>query len=194
MRGGLTTVLGALLADAELRAECRRDPGALVGRWGLSAEDRLAVLSLSPDELEVQSLALVRKRQREVERLAPETFGRLGTAAGAAFARYAQARWPRGHRRHLEDALGFFEHLREQGNAPCCHELERLSFLLAGRRLAFRWIAPRGRGSDRRILQVLVRMRRGWSELLLGVVLPWRVLRARKPAPPPGPAEPRQAE
>lgn len=166
MSRDLNSVLAALLSEPALRAEFRRDPRAFARE--LSEEQQEELLSLSPDELDLQGEALVAKRRHEVAQLAPATFARLGSAAAERFACYAATHWPRGHRRHVADAAAFLEFLDARGPRPWRFELARLRFVLGRRRFAMHRARIPVPGGERAVLQVLVRTRRGVREALLG--------------------------
>ncbi len=182
----LTTALGTLLSDAALRAEFRRDPAACAERLDLCREDRHAFQSLAPEELEVQGVALVHKRRREVARLAPETFARLGPAAEALFDEHATRRWPTGHKRHVEDALAFLEHLEASGDRRACRwERNRLRFALSSQRLAFHLLPLPRYGRVRLALQVLASAQGVFREQLFGLAWPGKTARVGSPASAP---------
>lgn len=160
----LETALGRLLSDPAARAAHRSDPMAWCEAVGVEPEAREVVCDLDPRELAVQAQVLIDKRRGEVAERIPRTAARLGEELAPLFQRYAPATWPRGHLRHLHDALGFLAFLqREEPRAP--HSLDE-AFLRAdlarreGRRLAagvahhrdlpfscayLSWRGPRGR-------------------------------------------------
>jgi hypothetical protein len=137
-----------LLTDPKLRGEFDRDPTGVAERLG-AAE----LASLNPDELREQARVLIGKRRNEVRKLLPRTFAQPGM--NARFDAYASTRWPRGHRRHLEDALGFCEFLSGDG---CRAERHRIEFALSSRRIDAR-MAPdlQVDGKSRRALQFFIR-------------------------------------
>lgn len=153
----LAEALGRLLADPALREEFRRDPA------GTAARLDATLSGIDPAALEKQAESLVAKRLHEVAKLMPRTFERLGPAASGHFRGFAGTRWPRGHRRHLEDAVAFGRFLRERGERGLCRsELNRLCFLHEGARWALRLVPDaRAGGRDRAALQVLWRDKRG---------------------------------
>lgn len=149
----LTEVLGRLLADPALRAEFRRDPEGTSARLGAPLR------GIDPGALERQAASLVAKRLHETAKLMPRTFRRLGPAARELFGGFATTFWPRGHRRHLEDAVAFGRFLLAGGvRALSRSEFNRLRFALEGGRWALRLVgdAP-ARGRKRPALQVLWR-------------------------------------
>ena len=160
----LETALGRLLSDPDARAAHRADPEAWCAAAGGASSAREVLCELDPDELAVQAQVLLDKRRGEVVERIPRTAARLGDELAPLFQRYAPATWPRGHLRHLHDALGFLRFLqREAPAAP--HSLDE-AFLEAdlarreGRRFAagvahhrdlplscayLAWRGPRGR-------------------------------------------------
>lgn len=151
----LAEALGRLLADPALRREFRRDPA------GTAARLDATLSGIDPAALEKQAESLVAKRLHEVAKLMPRTFERLGPAASGLFRGFAGTRWPRGHRRHLEDAVAFGRSLRGHP-ALCRSEWNRLRFALEGGRCSIRLVPDaRAGGRDRAALQVLWRDDRG---------------------------------
>lgn len=149
----LTLVLGRLLADADLRALLRRDPSAAAEALDASPDD---LAGLDADDLEAQAETLVGKRLHEVAKLLPRsTTPELFRAHAAAF-------WPRGHRRHLEDALAFARFLEDRGAPRSRSEIRRLRFAAGSGRWSAGFVsdAPLG-GRTRTALQVLWRSPRG---------------------------------
>ena len=68
---------------------------------------------------------------------------RLGSKARTHFLRYAPTHWPKGHTRHLEDAVAFCRHLLSEGINDISHaEFNRLSFILCRRRFVVRFVDP----------------------------------------------------
>lgn len=159
----LTTALGRLLSNAELRRDYAQDAAALARRLDVDEKHLDGFLALDQNGLDIQAEALIGKRFHEASALLPETTARYGAAARRMFFEFAESSWPTGHRRHLEDAVAFcqFLHTRE-GTGPCEAEFNRLHFLLQERRVAFHlvWRFPY-RTRHRATLQLLTRRRDG---------------------------------
>jgi len=155
MPSDLTTVLGRLLAEPELRAEWRRDPESTART--LDA-DPAVLASLDPVELEHQAETLVEKRFHEVTRLLPRTIAMLGVDAAAIFRDHAARFWPEGHRRHADDALTFGRRLEEHRRPHSPSELHRLRFARGERRFSAAFVKDAWVGGRTRCaLQVLYR-------------------------------------
>lgn len=119
----LETALGRLLSDPAAREAHRADPAAWCAEVGVAPAAREVVCGLDPSELAVQAQVLLDKRRGEVAERLPRTAARLGEELTPLFQRYAPSSWPRGHLRHLRDALGFLAFLqREAPRAP--HSLD----------------------------------------------------------------------
>jgi len=152
-----TTALGRLLRDPKLRAAFRRDPHAAAARLGIRDSDREAVAALDADGVEAQARTLLEKRLHEVATLLPLTFARLGPEGSRRFLEHAQAEWPEGHTRHLEDAASFGGLLEVGGDRRLCRaELNRVRFALGRSRFSVRAVrgVPLG-GRFRLAVQVL---------------------------------------
>lgn len=123
----LVTALGRLLSQAEERRRFALDRQAWLEPLGLAEEaERELVLGLDLGELEAQARVLIEKRAGEVAERLPRTRSRLGEDFAPLFARFAERGWPRGHLRHLHDALDFLRWLRaEAPRAP--HSLDELA-------------------------------------------------------------------
>ena len=153
-----TTALGRLLRDKALRQNFARDPAAVAAELGFDGSDYEAFVALSPDELECQAFALLQKRFYEVQKLAHVTCSRLGAKAWNFFVSYARAYWPKGHNRHLLDAVAFCERTAVR----CRSELYRLQFALGKRRFAVHPVTDLQVEARRRpALQILTRSCRG---------------------------------
>lgn len=158
-----TSALARLLSDQRLRDLFVRDADEAARRLGLVDADAAAFRVLPARQVNVQAQALIDKRFREVQKLLPRTIARMGTAARSQFAEYASAYWPRGHRRHLEDAYRFGRYLLDKANDSLSRrEWNRHSFLFTGARLQFRcWREPMDDPCRRVAAQVLWRGRKG---------------------------------
>ena len=55
---------------------------------------------------------LINERWFEVRKLIPKTIGQLGAEGRELFQYYANHKWPSGHRRHPQDAMGFLRFLK----------------------------------------------------------------------------------
>jgi hypothetical protein len=123
----LVSALGRLLSRAEERRRFTEDRQAWVEALGLAdLAERELLLRLEPSELEAQARVLIEKRAGEVAERLPRTRARLGEEFAPLFARFVELDWPRGHLRHLYDALGFLHWLR--GAAPRApHSLDELA-------------------------------------------------------------------
>jgi len=159
----LTTALARLLSDSGLRRDFTRDANEVARRLDVDENDLEGFLGLDRDGLEIQAAALIGKRYHEAAAMLPETIARQGEAARDRFFEFAETSWPRGHRRHLEDAVAFCRFLMERdGPEPSRAEWNRLQFLLRNRRLALHvvWRHPY-RLRHRPTLQLLTRRRDG---------------------------------
>ena len=157
----LTTALGRLLSDAGMRESFRSNPGEVADRFELSAADREALGAIDPEGLDAQADVLMRKRLHEARRYLPRTMEGLGDAAGGWFRRYAAGNWPVGHRRHVDDALGFAGFLADRRiPGRCRDEINRLRFLSRGGRFAVHVVPDLPiDGRPRSALQILYRDR-----------------------------------
>lgn len=154
MPADLTVVLGRLLSDPVLRAEFRRDPEATARALDVD------LAGIDPEELEHQARTLVDKRFHEVAALLPRTMDALGPDAARLFREHADGFWPKGHRRHAEDAVAFGRWLEARRLPRSRSEANRLRFALSGGRwsLGFvndAWVGGRARSA----LQLLFRRR-----------------------------------
>lgn len=150
-----------LLSDAECRRQFREDRHAVAQRLGIAECDSGPFLSLNADDLDRQAAGLIEKRQREVARRLPATWHRLGNTAAELFHTYANESWPRGHRRHLDDALSFCRWLTARGNPDVCRaEWNQLRFRVSKMPLSVRFVRrERPAGGRCRALQFLYRWR-----------------------------------
>jgi len=155
----LTTALARLLSETKLREEYRRDRQELTRRLSIPESDLLAFLSIDPIGLEAQAKTLVNKRLNEVSRVIPETYSKLGERGRKYFLDYVENYWPRGHRRHLEDAAAFCRYLVEHGVRDVSHEeLNRLQFAVNRKRFAIHLVPDfLVNGRARHALQILYR-------------------------------------
>ena len=103
----LTNALGRLLSDRSLREIFRRDPQEAARRLDLDPQDGEALRSVDAAGLDAQAQTLLNKRCWEVSRLIPRTFKTLGNDARRRFLDFAESYWPVGHKKHVDDALGF---------------------------------------------------------------------------------------
>jgi hypothetical protein len=151
-----TTALGALLRDGARRDSFRADAAGTAEQLNVCAEDRPALLTLCPAELEAQADVLLRKRLDRVKRLAPELCAALGARLWPWFRTYARVEWQEDGCR---DALRFIEHVRRcHGVAAARGECNRLGFRAGRSRIRIDWVRglgakARGRGG----IQVLYR-------------------------------------
>ena len=168
-----TTALTQLLSDSSLRHEFKVDPACVADRLVDHAEDKTALLAITPSQLEEQAEGLVRKRAGEVSKLLPETWRLLGSAASEKFIAFADTvPWPEGHRRHMIDAVAFGEWLEERDDASLVrHELHRCRFAMSDARFGTYLIAHRTSPISARGICVLwrtgsrVRSKRIWLPL-----------------------------
>lgn len=168
----LLTAQGRLLTDSKLRARFGRDPRSAAREIELREADLPSFLALDRGGLEAQARTLIAKRLHEVSQLLPETIQRLEADAQRSFFAYAETYWPRGHKRHLDDALNFARHLLARNPRSCSRaEFNRLRFTAENRRLLIGFV-PDFRIHDRRrpALQFLYR-RRGFPPRELAVYL-----------------------
>jgi hypothetical protein len=135
------TVMGRLLCDPSARQRFVADRQRYLSELELDSAAREALLSVDTTALERQAAVLLNKRRHEVRKLLPETMARLGNRATAVFDDFASSNWPTSHRRHVEDAVAFGDHLaRRQPHAVARAEINRLAFLLSRRRFAVAWL------------------------------------------------------
>lgn len=159
----LTTALGRLLSDPALRRDHANDAEGLARRLGIDEAHLEAFLGLDREGLQTQVQALIANRFHEATMLLPATAERLGEDARALFFAFAVFTWPKGHRRHLEDAVTFGEFVKCRNSAaPCQAEYNRLRFMLTQRRCAIHFVARFPNGRRRRpALQLLYRRHDG---------------------------------
>jgi len=123
----VVTALGRLLSSGPERRAFAEDRQVWLEPLGLEEPgERELFLELELGELEAQARVLIEKRAGEVAERLPRTRARLGQEFAPLFARFSELGWPRGHLRHLYDALGFLHWLRlEVPSAP--HSLDELA-------------------------------------------------------------------
>ena len=130
-----TTALARLLSDPVVREAYATDRRRTARRLSVRDADLDAFVSLDVADLMEQAEGLLRKRFHEAKRLLPSTLAQLGPQARAHFHAYATARWPEGHRRHLDDAESFCRYLTERGvSGVCPAEWNRMRFATSQRR------------------------------------------------------------
>lgn len=107
--GGTSLVdfMARLLSSREWRRRWVADPGGAARDFGLTGQDLVAAVAMDQAQIERQAVLLARKRFHEVARLAPKLFRSLGADAWPLFSDYVETHWPKGHRRHFDDALAF---------------------------------------------------------------------------------------
>ena len=162
----LSTALGRLLCDGDLREDFRADPAATLASLELTEEDRLTLLALSPEDLEHQSLILRRKRFDLVRRLIPQTCARLEGNGWPPFQAYSHGEWPSGEDK---DAAAFLEYLGKTSQRPNFPgEWNLLRFLTSPRKLSLHLVSePSTKGWGRTRLQILYRYRQRWQQVFL---------------------------
>ena len=101
------TTQAQLLTDSCLRESFRKDPIAVATQLNIRPSEQLLFVELDADQLEAQAATLVNKRLHEVHGLMPRTFRALGVKAQPYFLSYSTTFWPKGHHRHLVDAVRF---------------------------------------------------------------------------------------
>ena len=102
-----TTLLSSLLTDPRMREALRSSSQTFITKHALNDSLSAFVLSLDLDQLDKQAECLIQKRFSEVKMLLPRTIAQLGKEAWCRFSEYATRYRPRGHRRHLLDAVQF---------------------------------------------------------------------------------------
>jgi len=163
MAGDFTQALGRLLTEAPLRSEFRADPHKTAGHLGLGGSELEALAGIGIEDLERQAECLIQKRFTETRKRMPRTFQALGDEGLRRFRRFSERPWPKGHDRHLKDAVAFGDFLLDLGvRAVSQWELHQLRFELTKKRWALRWAADAPVG-DRSggALQLLWRTLRG---------------------------------
>lgn len=165
-----TSVLARLLSDPSLRSAFARDRAGVLYSLGVVDEpQRAALLSLRPGQLEAQALVLLGKRFHAVAAMLPRTMERLGEQARERFHAHAQAFWPTGHRRHLDDAVAFGAFLarRHPGYLDVA-EWNRARFDAGSCKVRVHLASVRmPDAAPRRAVQLLVRRRGGGSRCWL---------------------------
>ena len=158
----LTTAVGRLLTDPVLRREFENSPVEVARKVAIRDVDREAFLSLDPREVQAQAQTLLEKRLHEVARLLPVTFKQLDPRARTYFLDYANSRWPKGHARHLDDAVGFCHYLGEIGVMEVSRsEFNRVKFILERGRFSIHFVKDFPVNDRRRpALQILFRRHR----------------------------------
>jgi hypothetical protein len=166
------SALALLLSSSELRLRLRMDPAALAAELALDPAVQAQLAGLSLDGLEAQARILLAKRRSEVARIAARSWKRLGAAASASFAEYAESNWPEGHLRHSLDALGFLRWLGLRHLPHSRVELLRLETRLSQRcgRVA---LVPSSHAWQLPGLYIAKRTARGWYDCVLHLG-PWR--------------------
>ena len=165
-----TSVLARLLSDSSLRSAFARDrAGVLCSLGVVDGPQRAALLSLRPEHLEAQARVLVGKRLHAVAAMLPRTMERLGERARELFHAHAQTCWPKGHQRHLNDAVAFGRFLvRHRPAWVDVAEWNRVRFGAGSRRFRVHVASVRTPDAgSRRAVQVLFRRRRGGNRCWL---------------------------
>jgi len=134
-----TTLLSSLLTDPRMREALRSSSQTFITKHALNDSLSAFVLSLDLDQLDKQAECLIQKRFSEVKMLLPRTIAQLGKEAWCRFSEHASRYWPRGHRRHLLDAVQFGNYCfaRSQPFDRC--EWSCLQFLLGSNRFSLQW-------------------------------------------------------
>ncbi len=177
----LVAALGRLLRDPASREKFFEAREAWLSEHGAEAEARSALLALREPELTMQAKVLVDKRAFEAAELLPRTRAQLKERFFSLFEAHASVYWPRGHLRHLDDALAYLEFL--QGEEPeliSGEDWEAVAARSAKRRgaRAFWKIAHyRDLGWFSSVYGVVLGRRRRWR---FAVPLPWPVALGRR--------------
>lgn len=160
----LTTGLTRLLSDRALREEFKADPEKVSAALGIDEDDWKAFRSLDPEGLDAQANTLLSKRLWEVSGLLRATMRGLGAQARPRFMAFAEAFWPRDHRRHFEDAVAFCDYLKKEGAGEVCRAEENwVRYVLEGKRFRVHWVREfPAYGSRRWALQILYRNGEGY--------------------------------
>jgi hypothetical protein len=155
----LTTALGRLLCHRSLRRDFARSPIEAAHQIGICESDLEAFLNLNCESIESQAQTLIQKRLFEVSRLLPATFTLGGTQSIIDFEDYAEAHWPEGHRRHLNDAAEFCKYLDLNGRPLCRSEHNRVRFAAREKNFGIHLVRA-AIGSKRRCaVQILIRLK-----------------------------------
>jgi hypothetical protein len=156
----LTTALGRLLCSRSLRREFARSPIEAAHKIGICETDHEAFLNLNSESIESQAQRLIQKRLFEVSRLLPATFRLGGTQSIIDFEDYAEAHWPQGHRRHLNDAAEFCRYLESNCRPLCRSEHNRVRFAAQKNNFRIHLVRRAALGSKQRCaVQILLRLR-----------------------------------
>lgn len=159
----LTTALGRLLTDAELRSQFFSNRAATVKRLEVDPAVAVVLQRLNEQAFECQARGLIDKRFHEVVNMIPMTIRHLGENARTWFSQYAESFWPGTHRRHLIDAIEFCRYVHGLRPGVCCRsERNRLEFRLARRRFAIHFVSDYYVAGKRRLaIQVLAQTNDG---------------------------------
>ena len=155
----LSEAVARLLSEPSLRESFRTDRSAVARHFDLSPEHEKTFLSIDESQLAVQAEALIKKRFHEIAKLLPHSVAALGVRAEDLFEEYANDYWPRGHRRHLDDAVHFGAYLLGRvGSGVNRAELNRLRFALDHQRFAIHAVSDlMVGGKPRRAIQFFYR-------------------------------------
>ena len=137
------TAFGRLLRDGALRDAYSISPAAALDYLDVRAPERLALLTLNPEDLEAQARVLLRKRFEIVKHLIPQTCSNLADQAWPQFAGYSRSNWPSDPTASAIDAQQFLAHLQQSyPELISTAEENRVRFALGTKRLSIH-LVPR---------------------------------------------------
>ena len=107
---------------------------------GLAPEDVDTLLGIDADELDLQAESLIKKRFWEVGSKLVHTVGQQRDLARSEFFSYAENYWPKGHDRHIKDALEFCHFLKQKSSISVnAFEFDWLRFMVSDKRMGVRF-------------------------------------------------------
>lgn len=177
----LVTALGRLLSDPVSRRGFFEAREAWLIEQEVDPEARGLLLAIKEHELETQAKVLVDKRAFEAAELLPRTRGALGERFLSLFEAHASVYWPRGHLRHLDDALAFLEFLQriepERVSGEDWEAVAARRAMRSGARGFWKIAHYRDFGWFSSVYGVVLSKRRRWR---FAVPLPWPAVLARR--------------
>ena len=170
-------LLTRLLTDRNLLDRFLQDPVGAAENAGFPRDSAVRLSQIPPEHLRGSGRSLIQKRASAVAKMLSQTHKALGHEAfQGLFRGYAESYWPKGTKRHRDDAIAFGDFLQGHEIAPwikdlACWETAVIAFaassrMIAARRLRHHPASLRAAAEDQR-------PPRERATLLLGVRLPF---------------------
>lgn len=109
-------LLTLLLTNQHLLEEFLHDPVGAAENAGFPRESALRLAQIPPEQLRGSGRSLIQKRASAVAKILSQTHKALGHEEfQRRFREYAENDWPKGSKRHRDDAIGFGGFLHREG-------------------------------------------------------------------------------